>query len=82
MKRHKKDLDNNISTLKGTRFMQEVNTISKDSRRHDFKKDKVSNSIDSRHYKNCEKTLAETLAGEKLERRRLMSKLLRKAFKK
>ena len=62
--------------------MQEVNTISKDSRRHDFKKDLISNSIDSKHYQNCEKTLAERDAGEKLARKKLVSKLLFKAFKK
>ena len=82
LNRHKKYLDNNIGTLKATRFMQEMNTICKDSRRHDFKRDKISNSIDSKHYQPCEKTVAERLAGEKLERRRLLQSLLHKAFMK
>ena len=61
-KQHKKHIDNTIAGLTGTKFMQELNTLSIEKRRQDFKGNKVSNAVISRSYKGCGKTLAEAEA--------------------
>ena len=45
-----------------TKFMQEMNTLSIERRRKDFKGNKISNVLLSRNYQGCGKTLAENKA--------------------
>ena len=50
LKRHKRNVDNLIGTLRSTQFMSELNTISKDARHKDFRNDSISSAMASQYY--------------------------------
>lgn len=61
-RQHKRHIDNSVAGLTGTKFMQELNTLSIERRRKDFTDTKVSSAVISRSYKGCGRTLAEAKA--------------------
>ena len=50
LKRHKKNVDNLVGTLRSTQFMQELNTISKEARHKDFRNNSISRAMVSQYY--------------------------------